>query len=613
MGDNFQRLFMMSEPEILPLNAQAALGVVHPPQRTTFAHLWRHFLERFFNHETASPDGDAKTRMVQIAFAAGLPGFAVALYLFPVYHPFPRWPPGSHHVGPPPYWLQVNHHFFFVIYAFVSMGIATVFEWDMFFPDLLDVLVLGTLPIAPLEVFKARVTAIAIFIGGFLVDANFLAPLVLPSTTEPPNLTRFLAGHLAAVALGALFAAAFVLAAQGVLLAVFGERLVRRFSLAVQGLAISILLIGLLLFPIFSAVAPALLESASSFVLFCPPFWFLGIYQRLLEGPAALPIYGQLAQIGCAATLAAVLVAAIAYPVAYLRKVRSLVEGAGVRSTRSHFSIPLNRILHAMLLRIPLRRAVFHFVTQTILRVPRYRIYLVLYGGAGLAVLTSAILRFTVVHDRVQDGVRAVVSSDGILAAASIVAFWTIAGLRMAFVSPGNQRGSWIFHSIHGKPATFSASMELLDGARSWALLAAALVTLASLLVLYAIAPPELRSWPSLAAQWLVAGGMCLLIADIFFFNVTVIAFTGEPALGHSNLALTVLKYYAFFPLVAWLPVECEPWIETRGWHFALAAAIIAAAHMALRTAHRHVVREQSCRAGDSEDEGDFLMKLGLR
>ena len=81
MSDNFQRLITMSDGQPLALNAQAALGVVREPQRSQFSLLVRHFLERFFNHETASPDGDAKTRLVQIAFAAGLPGFVVAIYL----------------------------------------------------------------------------------------------------------------------------------------------------------------------------------------------------------------------------------------------------------------------------------------------------------------------------------------------------------------------------------------------------------------------------------------------------------------------------------------------------------------------------------------------------
>src|SRR6202044_3128735 len=51
----------------------------------------------------------------------------------------------------------------------------------------------------------------------------------------------------------------------------------------------------------------------------------------------------------------------------------------------------------------------FSLHRQTLLRVPRYRIYLVLYGGVGLSVVIATILRLSVV-----DGVvRAEISADG--------------------------------------------------------------------------------------------------------------------------------------------------------------------------------------------------------
>ena len=90
------------------------------------------------------------------------------------------------------------------------------------------------------------------------------------------------------------------------------------------------------------------------------------------------------------------------------------------------------------------RRAVFHFISQTLLRVPRYRIYLVLYGGVGLSVLIATVLRLTVSKGHL----RAEASADGIRVALGIVAFWVIAGMRTAFVSPGNQQGNWVFR-IH--------------------------------------------------------------------------------------------------------------------------------------------------------------------
>ncbi len=601
---------MMAEPEILSLNAQAALGALHPPQRSQFSLLVRHFLERFFNHETASPDGDAKGRLILIAVATGIPGFMVALYLWPVYHPFIGWPPGRPlDAGPPPYWLQVNHHFFFVLYSFVAMGIVTVFEWDMFFPDLLDVFVLTTLPIRDRRLFQARVAAIAVFIFGFLIDANLLAPLVLPASFDPPNLPRLLAGHIFAVLAAGLFSAVFILALQGTLLALFGERLFRRFSLILQGLSISALLMLLLLFPVVSGAVPVFLQSGSPFVRACPPFWFLGIYQRLLEGPAALPIYTQLAQTGCAALLITAALAAAAYPFAYLRRVRQLVVGPATQDTRTWAARPLYRLLHATLLRPPVRRAVFHFISQTLLRVQRYRIYLVLYGGVGLSVLVASVLRLTVAHGQVD----LEISADGVRAAIAIASFWTIAGLRMAFVSPGNRQGSWVFRIVHGRPPRLSTAIDQLQAARLWVLLWAAIITFGVWLILRTLAPAELRTGPAAASLLLLGAANCLLLTDLLFLNVNTVAFTGEPAREQPNLAMALLKYLTFLPILVWIPVATEPWIEASPLHFGLAAAAVAAVHFALHALHRRIVREHCNMPGLEDDEDDFPMKLGLR
>jgi len=272
MGDGFQRLIVDAPPSVLSLSVQAAMGPVRQPQRSQFNLLVRHFLERFFNHESASPDGDGKTRLVQLAFAAGLPGLMVAVYLWPIYHPVIVFPPHPGTIpGPPPYWLQVNHHFFFVIYSFVVMGLITVFEWDLFFPDLLDVLVMGTLPVPQRRVFMGRVAAIGLLILGFLFDANFLAPVILPMSTDPPSLMLLEMGHVAAVTASGLFGASSILAVQSVLLALFGERLFRKVSLLLQGAAVTGLVMLLLLFPVLSGVTPSLLQSGNRMIYLFPP------------------------------------------------------------------------------------------------------------------------------------------------------------------------------------------------------------------------------------------------------------------------------------------------------------------------------------------------------
>jgi hypothetical protein len=608
--EEFQRLFMMSEPEALSLNAQAALGQVQAPQRSQFSLLLRHFLERFFNHETASPDGDAKARLVLIAFSVGLPEVVVTLYLWPVYHPFPGWPPGrGSHGGPPTYWLQVNHHLFFVVYSFVAMGIATVFEWDLFFPDLLDVYVLTALPIPNRRLFLARVAAIGLLVGGFLFDANVLAPFVLPAAIDPPNLPRFLAGHILAVAGSGLYAAVLVLALQGALLSVLGERLFRKVALFVQGLLIAALLMLLLLFPVVSGAVPVMLRSGSPYALCFPPFWFLGVYQRLMEGPSAMPIYSRLAHIGCVALLVTTVLVALVYPIAYIRRVRQLVQGPGTHANRNWAASPLQKLAQVSLVRTPLRRAVFHFISQTLLRVPRYRIYLVLYGGVGLSVVAASILRLAVVHQQI----HVEISSDGIIAAIGIVAFWTIAGLRVAFVSPGNQQASWVFRLVHGRPPHFQAAMEQLQAAKTWVLLWGLVITLGACAVFRIFAPLQLLTLPATLSLLLIGAGMCLLLTDIFFLNVKIIPFTGEPTREQPNLAASLLKYLAFAPAVASFPLIAEPWIEMSTEHMVLAAVAIAAGHLALRGRHRTIIREHCNMPALEDGEEDFPMRLGLR
>ncbi len=610
MSEAFQRLFQRADTAVVQsLNVQAALGPMRQPERTQFSLLVRHFLERFFNHETASATGDGKTRLVQIACAAGLPPLMVAVYLWPVYHPLLGWPPHSTVVGPPPYWAQANHHFFFVMYSFVAMGLIAVFEWDLFFPDLLDVFVLGTLPIPPLRGLRARLSAIGVLIAGSLVTANLLALLVLPLSTDPPQLTPQLAGHAAAVALAGLFAAGFVLAMQGVLLAVLGEKLFRRVSLLLQGATVATFLILMLLFPVVSGVTPALLQSNSPVARWFPPFWFLAVFQQHLPDASNLPAWPQLARTGVLATLLIWTVALAAYPLAHIRRVRALVQGTSSRRKRNLFLVPFHPLLHASVLRTPLRRGVFHFISQTILRVPRYRIYLVLYCGVGLSLVIATILRLDVHQGHLQGSF----SAEGLRVAIGIIAFWVIAGLRSAFVSPGNQQGGWIFRAIHGKPADYLAALPQLQAATLWAFTAASIVTLAAIGAFQFIAPAELRTVPSLAAQLVTGLGLCLLLTDAFFLNVTGIPFTGERPAHETNLAFTVLRYYTFFPVVTIFSLVSERLMERGGAQLGYSLAVILVAHLWLRKRHRDAVRLDCAQPALEDDEEDFPQRLGLR
>jgi hypothetical protein len=584
-----------SRDEVLSLEVLARRAPVEEEQPTQFRVLVRHFLDRFFTNELASAEGDAKTRLVQAACAIGIPGFVVALYLYTPYHM-------PHQVRP--YWAQVGDHYFYVLYSMVAMGVVTIFEWDLLFPDLLDVFVLSPLPVRSGRMLRARVAAIFILMGAALFDSSFLAPIVLPAATDPPHLFRFWAAHLLAVAASGIFGAAFFLALEGILLGVLGDRLFRRIALWLQGFFVLVLLTLLFLYPALAGAMGAVLQSRSGLVFCVPSFWFLGIYECVLEGPAVVPVFVELARVGFFALVLAIGLAVVSYPMAWWRKTRGLVEGTAKRERRNVIAVPMSRALHATLARSPACRAMWQFIGQNLLRVPRCRMVLVMYGGMGAALVLATMTRVSLAQGRI----AFVFSPQGLRATVPIVAFWTVSGLRSTFLAPADQRGRWIFRVILGK-----AGLAEVGAAKRWVFLWSVALSLAAAGRARMFGGLVTHNWLFVAGQVVVALGWSLVLTDLFFLNVTTIPFTGARSNSATNFALLLIPYLGFFPAVVMFTVALEPIIEASLGHLAIAAGVMAGAHLLLRAMHRSRIAEHVQRIDADEDEEEFPLRLGLR
>jgi hypothetical protein len=486
----------------------------------------------------------------------------------------------------------------------VVMGLVTIFEWDLLFPDLLDVFVLSPLPTRTRRMFGARVTAIFLLLGAALFDSNFLPPLVLPAAVDPPHLLRFWAAHILAVAASGTFGAAFFLALEGALLGLIGDRLFRKISLWLQGLFVWGLLTLLFLYPAMAGTLNGFLASRSRIASWVPPFWFLGIYQRILDGPLAPAIFIRMAHIAWAALFATVALAVASYPLAWWRKARSLVEGVAKRERRNWAAMPLRKAAHATLARPPAARAVWQFIAQNLLRIPRYRMVLVMYGGMGVALLFATVTRVSLQHGRI----AFFFSPDGLRATVPTVASWTVSGLRSTFLAPADQRGRWIFRVILGKagPAEVTAT-------KRWVLLWSALLSLAAAGCACLLGHGEPRSWLFVVDQILVALGWSLILTDLFFLNVTTIPFTGARSSSSTNFALLLIPYLGFFPAIVMFTVALEPVLEAAVGHLALGVGLAAAAHLILRAMHRSRMADHIHRIDADEDEEEFPLRLGLR
>ena len=436
--------------QTLNVQAECATPARIQPQ---FEVLVRHLIYRFFHNELLASDDETK-RVMLIAYCVGLPTLVVSLFMYPVYHAFPPAP------YPRPFWPQVGDHYFYVMYSFLIMGAATVYEWDLLFPDVLDIFVLSILPISARRLFFARVLALAIFLALVLIGTSILGALIFPIGAGLPSLSRHLFAHATAVAMSGAFTAATFLALQGILINILGDRLFRRITPLLQGGSIMLILAVLLLYPTLAHSLKPMLASNIAAVRWFPPFWFLGVYERLLHGPSVQPIFRQLARTGSTALLLMLGAVLVTYPLAYRRRVRQLIEGAGRIDTRNPTTIPIRRLLHAAILRIPAQRAIFHFVAQTTLRAARQRVMLALYGGLALALTLS-----NTVVIRVEGGhIHASLLPYGIRAAVPVMAFWSVLALNAVVSVPIDRRGAWLFRVLIGRPQpNHLAGVRLLD------------------------------------------------------------------------------------------------------------------------------------------------------
>ncbi len=592
------RVGLLPPPEhpVLSLAVQAQAIAIERKQ-SQFEILARHIFYRFLHNELLSSEDDETKRVLQISSAIAVPGLLVALFLFPPYHGFPPHP--LHR----PFWAQVADHYFYVMYSFVVMGAATVFEWDLLFPDLVDVFVLSVQPIASRHLFLARVLALAIFLGLVLLVTSILGIIFLPLVAELPSFFRHILGHTTSVFASGIFAAATFLALQGILLNIVGEHIFRRITPLLQGASVMILLAILLLHPTIAGSLGPLLTSGAPAVRLFPPFWFLGIYERLLMGPFAPVIFHELARTGCFALLAMLAATVLTYPLAYRRRVRQLIEGGRAVTTQRRTATPFQWILQATVLRLPAQRAIFHFISQTILRAQRQRVMLAMYGGLGIALTLSVVLAF-----RVGGGhVRPVLLPNGIRFAIPIMIFWTVAGLRSVLGSPFDRRGAWLFRVIIGRPKAGH-----LSGTRVWVTLWAVFIGLATAILLHALSPESLRSHLTTLNQLLIAVGVSFLLADVLLFSVRNVPFTHLRKSSITDLPLVVVRYVVLFPLLVAILVHNETWTEASATHLFKTLFFLVAAHLVLLMAHSRSLSQSTLDTPPDEID-EFPQRLGLR
>jgi len=492
-----------------------------------------HFFRRFFDNDTVQADGDTLTTVVRALAIVAVPGLMVSFFL-------------QNHYRYMPLWVAMEVRYLFVLLSFVVMGAVSIFEWEMLFPDRIDFLVLSPLSLKPAQMLAAKAAALVGFLALFLVGCNLFAAIFLPAIGRGGFLHQCCA-HDAAVLLAGIFAASFVLALGGVLLCVLDAARFRIASPIVQMLSVMALVLFLLHFAMYGNTLQALLSGPHGMARWLPPFWFLGLYERLLEGDAAPPFAREMARYSVRGTAVAAALALLTYPTAWARMRRMAVEGA--TSKRGQPLRWLARLVHSAVRR-PGERAVFHFIGQTIARNNRYQVYLAIYCGSGLALAVACGVTFHVTGG----SVHAALSYEGLHAIMPLLLFWTIAGLRNAFAFPLNLAAGWVFR------VTGVSIGECAAGARKWVLTCAAGVLCCVLAAL------RLAGWDARPMLVQAVCGLCLcaLLTDGLFFSQETVPFNQPRMPARTNFPLMLTLYVGVFPFFVFVVTQMELHLEKK-------------------------------------------------
>jgi hypothetical protein len=531
--------------------------------------LIRLFFSRFFDKESLSPQGEPEANVTQILGILAAPGAFFLLLSMPL-----------RMRG----WDLVSLRCLFLCFSMIVMGFILVFEWDALFLDRRDYQILSPLPLPLWKLFLAKVVALGLFLGLFLVDINILSTLFW-SSVERGSVLSADGAHMLATAAAGLFAALSAAALRGLLMnlpsAVF-----RPASVAVQTILMALLVMALFLSLPIAVSLPVLVKNHSPWFYYFPGYWFAGFYERLRPAVRSQALRG----VGVTATNALGYAAAIfllTHLPGYRRHARKMVEMAPPNpSGPGRFRTALNNVIDRQVLKHPAQQAVFHFIGQTMSRSMKHRLFLATYAGFGAAIATLSLGT-----DRA-----------GLLRLPLLLSFVLVSGLRAAFNFPAELGANWAFQI-----ADTNHTRDCLAAVRKWIMLCG----IGPLFLL--LAPLELAYFPWPVALFHLAFGVTLsmLLVETMFFGFQKIPFTCAYFPGKINLVFLGVIYVFGFSLYSGVMAS----LESRLIQIPIAAAafFLAAICAALLLSSWQERRTDAESALEYQDDGDPAVRtLGL-
>jgi hypothetical protein len=536
-----------------------------------FPALVRHFFGRFFDKESLSPEGEPEAGVVQTLGILAAPGAFFVLLFRPL-----------DFTG----WNLVAVRFLFVTFSMIVMGFIMVFEWDALFPDRRDYQILTPQPLRLTTLFLARTTALALFLAIFLADVNFFGTLFWPGIDARPNTLAVIGSHMIAVLAGGLFAALAMAAIQGVLVTILRGDLYRRVSVGLQTLLMALLVMLLFLSPLAGSRMQWLAEHRPGYLYLFPGYWFTGFYETLLPATRSLV----LRDLGGFAVRALGWVGAI-FVLTYLPGYRGHSRRA-LESPRPDAAGPgplrrwVSRVLERTVLRHPVERGVYRFITQTITRSLKHRLFLAVYGGFGAAMTVVSLAA----------------GRAGLFDLPFMLSFILISGLRAAFNFPSELAANWAFQLTETRGIT-----PYLEATRKWIVIGGVLPLFLLLLPMEAAR----FAWPIALFHTAFGVTVSIVLVELMFLGFRKAPFTCAHFPGKVNLVLLGVIYVFGFTTYSGTMARLEAFLERRPASALVFFVLAAATRYAMAHLGRRVLGPQAVL--DYDDPADPVVRtLGI-
>jgi hypothetical protein len=410
-----------------------------------FSVLTRHFFHRFFQNDIVSFEDQMKERVIGgMAFLAIL-GVQIANTILLKYafldEEGPSW---------------VDKCLFFWIFMLL-LGLITVIEWDVIFPDSRDYLNLMPLPVKLKTLFLAKSASFFLFIGLFSAAAHAPASFAFGyfltrfRSNSVLFFFRYMAAHVTAGLAAGLFVFFLLVSLQGLLMCLLSYGLYRKASLMIRFVLLTSL-VFLLIVSLTASVSipqsfsnfPAMKESQARFLFAFPPIWFVGLYECLLGNRDAF--FVAVSRTAAAAVLTSILAFFGAAAISYSRHLKKFHEVRRGRAILKNAKGRLSRAFDAAVLRNPTQRAVFHFFGQTLSRSPvhKMRLFNYLAVSSGISLLMLGATQF-------MRGQTAP-SNRTALAIPLVLSFFLLLGIRALANVPSSLEANWIFQLTERAP-----------------------------------------------------------------------------------------------------------------------------------------------------------------